>query len=65
LREWSLSDRRDALLDMIGEASPVLRFSQAWEATGAELFAAADANGLEGIVSKRLDLPYRSGRTES
>ena len=64
LREWSLSNRRDALLATIGERNPDLLFSQAWETTGAELFAAATENGLEGIVSKRNDLPYRSGRQD-
>jgi bifunctional non-homologous end joining protein LigD len=29
------------------------------------LFAAACKLGLEGIVSKKLDAPYRSGRTKS
>ena len=65
MRAWALGDRRDALLGTIGEADPVLRFSTAWETTGAELFAAAAENGLEGVVSKRLDLPYESGRSLS
>ena len=64
LRGWSLGNRRDALLSVIGEADPVLRFSQAFETTGASLFAAAAENELEGIVSKRLDQPYHSGRSE-
>jgi bifunctional non-homologous end joining protein LigD len=35
------------------------------EEDGAEMFAHACRLGLEGIVSKRLDLPYRSGRYAS
>ena len=64
LRLWSLENRRDALLGIIGEAGPVLLYSQAFESTGADLFAAAQTNELEGIVSKRKDLPYTSGRRE-
>ena len=33
------------------------------EADGAALFAAACKMGLEGIVLKRIDAPYRSGRS--
>jgi bifunctional non-homologous end joining protein LigD len=33
------------------------------EAEGAALFAGACRMGLEGIVSKRLDAPYRSGHS--
>jgi ATP-dependent DNA ligase len=35
------------------------------EGDGAEMFAAACRLGLEGIVSKRLDAPYRSGPARS
>ncbi len=35
------------------------------EADGAVVFAHCCKLGLEGIVSKRIDMPYRSGRTKS
>jgi len=35
------------------------------EGDGAEYFAAACKLGLEGIVSKRIDAPNRSGRARS
>ena len=35
------------------------------EGDGEEMFAAACKLGLEGIVSKRLDAPYRSGPARS
>ena len=38
-------------------------FSEALEDDGALVFAKARELGLEGIVSKRLSAPYRSGRS--
>jgi bifunctional non-homologous end joining protein LigD len=35
------------------------------EGDGAEMFAAVCKHGLEGIVSKKLNAPYRSGRSKS
>ncbi len=62
LRPWSLGNRRDALGSVVGEGA--LLFSEAFDVTGAQLFAAASESDLEGVVSKRRDLPYRSGRQE-
>ncbi len=62
LRAWSLANRRDALGATIGDADARLLFSQSFDATGAALFKAAGDAGLEGIVSKRCDAPYRCGR---
>jgi bifunctional non-homologous end joining protein LigD len=35
------------------------------EGDGAEMFAAICKFGLEGIVSKKINAPYRSGRTKN
>jgi bifunctional non-homologous end joining protein LigD len=43
-------------------ASGAIRLSEMFETEGASLFASAAELGLEGIVAKRLDAPYRSGR---
>lgn len=64
LRDWTLENRRDALASVVGEAGGAILLSQTFDVTGADLFAAAADNGLEGIVSKRRDLPYRSGRRD-
>lgn len=61
-----LSERKALLAAMLAgrvQGTP-LRYSQHFEADGAEMLAGACELGLEGIVSKRLDLPYRSGRRE-
>ena len=64
LRAWSLDNRRAALETITGSHSPAILFSESFDVSGAELFASAFSNGLEGIVSKRRDLPYASGRRE-
>ena len=53
-------DRLAALLD--GVDTPALRFSEHFEAAGDVMLAHACRMGLEGVVSKRADAPYRSGR---
>jgi bifunctional non-homologous end joining protein LigD len=42
-----------------------VRFSEHIEGDGAIIFKHACKMGLEGIVSKRRDLPYRSGRVKN
>ncbi len=53
-----LADRR-ALLD---EADGAIRLSQEVAAEGAAFLHQACEMGLEGIIAKRRDAPYRSGR---
>jgi bifunctional non-homologous end joining protein LigD len=53
-----------SLYDETGLAAPVL-YSEHLETDGAEMFEAARRMNLEGIVSKRVDAPYRSDRTEA
>jgi bifunctional non-homologous end joining protein LigD len=65
LRKLPLSDRRAALERLIGRPkSGAILFSEEFEGDGAEFFTLACAHELEGIVSKRADLPYRSGRSQ-
>jgi bifunctional non-homologous end joining protein LigD len=62
LTQATLSDRK-ALLQQIGLPAP-LRFSEHLAQDGPVMFEHACRLGLEGIVSKRVDLPYRPGRGE-
>ncbi len=64
LRGWSLANRRDALETIAAPAAPAILFSQSFDVSGADLFTSACTHELEGIVSKRRDLPYASGRRE-
>jgi bifunctional non-homologous end joining protein LigD len=62
LRPQPLSERRQALEELIGKGEGAIYLSEQIDADGAAFFKAARAHGLEGIVSKRIDLPYRSGK---
>ncbi len=64
LRAAPLIERRDLLRELVGAHNPTfpIQFSEAVAGSGADLLQAACGMGLEGIVSKRLDSPYRSGR---
>ncbi|HLJ52149.1 MAG TPA: DNA ligase D, partial [Rhizomicrobium sp.] len=65
LRGATLLDRK-ALLEMLLSAAPKsgpLRYSEHLQSPGGDVFAHACDLALEGIVSKRADRPYVSGRT--
>ena len=64
LRKRPLIERRERLQHLIGEHDPAwpIPFSQD-VSDGPKLLAAAGELGLEGIVSKKADSRYRSGRT--
>jgi bifunctional non-homologous end joining protein LigD len=64
LRAKPLADRREALGYLMRPSGAVV-FSTAYEGSGADLYRVACEHELEGIVSKRLDAPYRSGRSKS
>ncbi len=62
LRAVGLEQRKEALHRLLESAPPVLRFSDHVRGRGPEFFATAREAGLEGVVSKRADAPYREGR---
>jgi bifunctional non-homologous end joining protein LigD len=67
LRKLPLRERKkrlEALLKPLGGKGP-LSFSEHVEGSGGDVFARACDMKLEGIVSKRADAPYRSGRQQS
>jgi bifunctional non-homologous end joining protein LigD len=63
LRSCALIDRKGVLEALIGELTGSLRYSQHLEVDGARMYADACKLELEGIVSKRKDSRYSSGRT--
>jgi bifunctional non-homologous end joining protein LigD len=69
LRPSPLSDRKDQLQDLLDAHLPrkagVIRFVEHFETRGDAVLRSACKLSLEGIVSKRLDAPYRSGRAGS
>jgi bifunctional non-homologous end joining protein LigD len=55
-----LSRRRAILASLVPQDGP-LRISQNFDTTGTEFLAAAAKMGLEGIIAKRADSPYKPG----
>src|SRR5262245_55454056 len=63
LRHDPLEVRKATLALIVAKASPGIRFNEHMEGDGPTVFAHACKMGLEGIVSKRKDSTYRSGRS--
>ncbi len=62
LRMMPLAERRQLLEPIVAGRTGAIRFSEEVHADGAAFFRAACELGLEGIIAKRRDKPYRSGR---
>jgi bifunctional non-homologous end joining protein LigD len=64
VREAPLVDRKRLLKTALGPQSKAarVRYSEHLDGDGKEIFAQACALGLEGVISKRSDKAYRSGR---
>jgi bifunctional non-homologous end joining protein LigD len=62
LRGVALSERKRALAELLADAPPSIRCSEHFAVPGAAFLENVCALGLEGMVSKRADLAYRSGR---
>ena len=67
IRPRSLIERRGLLTKLLGGRGKAkwshIKMSETVEASGPDFFRHACQHGLEGIISKRRDAPYRSGRT--
>ena len=62
LRALPLVQRRAMLGDLIGRQHSSIRLSEEVDAEGGDFLKLACQMGLEGIIAKRRDAPYRSGR---
>jgi bifunctional non-homologous end joining protein LigD len=66
LRALPLADRKAALQRLLaGKAGQRIRYVDHFAAAGDAVLQSACRMDLEGIVSKRLDAPYRSGRSDA
>lgn len=62
LLQLPLAERRARMAEVVAAlAAPQVVASEGIRGQGRELFAAVQQRGLEGIVAKRLDSPYRPG----
>ena len=61
------ADRTQGRAEAIGEErgdDGIIRYSDHFAIPGSEMMQHADKLGLEGVISKRHDAPYRSGRSD-
>ena len=65
LRSLPLTLRKQRLEALLPPGEPRIQFAEHVVGAGEKLFEAMCAEGLEGIVSKRIDAPYRAGRTKA
>jgi bifunctional non-homologous end joining protein LigD len=65
LRERPLSERKARLKALLAAAPADIRYVDHILAEGPDVLRSASAMGMEGIISKRLDAPYRSGRSDA
>jgi bifunctional non-homologous end joining protein LigD len=65
LRPLPLVERKQRLAALLPPGELGLQFAEHVVGSGEKLFDAMCAEGLEGIVSKRIDAPYRAGRTRA
>ena len=64
LRRKPLEERKHSLANVLYRERDGIVFNQHYDGDGAIIFKGACALGCEGIVSKRLGSPYRSGRSD-
>jgi bifunctional non-homologous end joining protein LigD len=62
IRACDLRERKQRLRDLLSYRDP-LRFTVHRETDGEAYFEEACKNGWEGLIAKRVDAPYRSGRS--
>ncbi len=65
LRRRPYGERKDALRRLLRRSGDGIQYVEHTEGDGDAMFAAVCKLGLEGIVSKRVTAPYRSGPSKS
>jgi len=64
-RAKSLAERKKRLARLLAKPRDGIEYVEHLEGDGRRIFKHAGKLGLEGIVSKRVDMPYRSGPSKS
>jgi len=62
LRDAALTERKRLLRELLSNAPPAIQYSEHFAVPGAAFLQNVAELGLEGMISKRGDLPYRGGR---
>ena len=63
-RRRPFEDRKATLAKLLSRSHEAIAFNQHYDCVGATIYKHACALGCEGIVSKRVGSPYRSGRVD-
>jgi bifunctional non-homologous end joining protein LigD len=67
--EWDLRGlplaERKRLLHLVLPPAGAVRYTEHFEAEGERVFAEVERLGLEGLIAKRADAPYRGGRSDA
>jgi bifunctional non-homologous end joining protein LigD len=63
LRPLALSERKSRLEDFLDQKQSLIRFVEHFETAGDAVLQSACRMDLEGIISKKLNAPYKSGRS--
>lgn len=64
LRPLPLIERKATLWDLVKPATGIIQYSDHVEGNGIAFFSAVEKMGLEGMVSKRRESPYRGGKLD-
>lgn len=64
VRQRSLAERKKRLAKLLARSVEGIEYNEHLTGDGAEIFAHVCRLGHEGIVAKRADLPYESGRSK-
>lgn len=65
LSQVALRERKAILEELLSDAASPIRYGEHIEGRGTAFFQEACRAGLEGVLAKRADAPYRSKRTRS
>lgn len=69
LRPLPLRERKERLQALLNKharkSDDLIRYVEHFEVHGEQMLESVHAAGLEGIISKRIDAPYRSGRNDN
>jgi bifunctional non-homologous end joining protein LigD len=67
LRSMRLFERKERLQNLLADAGadPRIRYVEHFESGGSAVLRSACKLHLEGVISKQMDAPYQSGRTDS
>jgi bifunctional non-homologous end joining protein LigD len=65
LRDLPLEQRKQRLAKLLADGGDAITYNEHLECDGPAVFDHVCRLGLEGIVSKRLDSPYRSGPSKT